>query len=178
MYQEHRRPCTWSQRSSGCGKTHEVSDLFYKGYTNEARRATTSSEVNPASAKRAIMTSVESDGPGIVPSGAGAVALGRPRRNGSRGAPGQLLRPTAPASWILRGTDDYVLHSWVVNSTHKSPGDMIPPNCERNCVCASTMSSSIVLAEYCDSVSWKIIMEPSAPPPLWCRFISLYRSCT
>ena len=71
------------------------------GHTNEARRAITSSESNPASAKRARMASVESNGAGIVLSGAGAVALGRPRRNCNRGAPGQLLMPTAPASWIL-----------------------------------------------------------------------------
>ena len=71
------------------------------GHTNEARRATTSSESNPASAKRARMASVESNGAGIVLSGAGAVALGRPRRNCNRGAPGQLLMPTALASCIL-----------------------------------------------------------------------------
>ena len=31
----------------------------------------------------------------------GCVAFLRPRRNSRRGAPGQLLRPTAPANWML-----------------------------------------------------------------------------
>lgn len=82
-------------------RTFEPNVLQDNGQTDEARRATTSSGLNPASAKRAKMVSVESNGAGIVLSGAGAVALGRPRRNCKRGAPGQLPMPTAPASWML-----------------------------------------------------------------------------
>lgn len=33
-----------------------------------------------------------------MPSGAGAVASGRPRKNSKRGAPGQLVIPTAAAN--------------------------------------------------------------------------------
>ncbi len=127
----------------------------------------TSSESNPASAKRARMASVESNGAGIVPSGAGAVALGRLRRNCNRGAPGQLLMPTALASWILGRMSQSCMHGHpVVDETHKSPGEMAPSNCERNCAWALTMSSIPPLAGYCVSTSSKIIMEPSAPPPL------------
>jgi len=92
----------WRQQSNGCSKTHETANFIDKEHTNEARRATTSSGLNPASAKRAKITSVESNGAGTVLAGAGAVALGRPRRNSNWGAPGQLLMPTAPASWMLQ----------------------------------------------------------------------------
>ena len=72
------------------------------GLTHEARRATTSAGLKfPASLKRWRMLSTVSNGSGTVPSGAGAVGAGRPSKNSRRGAPGQLLTPTAPANWML-----------------------------------------------------------------------------
>ena len=64
----------------------------------DASNATTSSgEKSPPSFMRANIWSADSWGPGIIPSGAGAVAFGRPSLNSNRGAPGQLVRPTAVA---------------------------------------------------------------------------------
>jgi len=75
-----------------------------KKYTNEAKSATTSSELKPASEKRAKMVSVDWVGEGTMESGAAAVATGRPAKNSSRGAPGQFPIPTAAASWMLQAS--------------------------------------------------------------------------
>ncbi len=83
----------------------------------DASSATTASGPKPASPKRSRMHVTLSahhfsyhdtqktrmargspNGSGTVPSFAGPSASGRPRRNGSRGAPGQLLNPTAAAN--------------------------------------------------------------------------------
>lgn len=67
----------------------------------EAKRATTSFAVKPASAMRARILSTESDGSGTVRSGAGREKLDRPAMNCRRGPPPQLDTPTAPANWML-----------------------------------------------------------------------------
>ena len=107
-----------------------------KGHTNEARRATTSKGLNPASLKRFKTASAESDGLAIRVGSAAIVALGRPRRNCKRGAPGQLPMPTAAASWILQeGTiQNCMAGEWT--KTHISPAETSTPvflerNCER-----------------------------------------------
>ena len=68
----------------------------------EARRATASLGLKPASAKRAKIAVTESVGSGMVRSGAAALGAGRPNLNSRRGAPGQLAVPTAAARWTLR----------------------------------------------------------------------------
>ena len=68
----------------------------------EARSATTSAGLKPASAKRSRMEVMVSNGSGTSRSGAGAVASGRPSMNSRRGAPAQFEKPTAPANWILK----------------------------------------------------------------------------
>jgi hypothetical protein len=112
------------------------------------------------------MTSVESNGAGTRLSGAGAVALGRPSKNRSRGAPGQLLTPIAPASWMLKTCQLLIVEE--ATRTHKSPGETIPapPHSERHLSCIFTISSRPPLAGYWVSMSEKVIIEPSAPPPL------------
>jgi len=67
----------------------------------EARRATTSEGLKPASANLARMAVTLSVGSGTVRSGAGPVGAGLPSKNGSRGAPGQFVIPTAAARWTL-----------------------------------------------------------------------------
>ena len=107
-----------------------------KRYTNEARRATTSKGLNPASLKRFKTTSAESDGLAIKLGLAAIVALGLPRRNCNRGAPGQLPVPTAAASWILQEetNQNCMVGEWT--KPHISPAETSTPvflirNCER-----------------------------------------------
>ena len=86
---------TWQLLESSLG------EITWKGFdirTYEARSAITSWGENPASAKRARILVTESNGSGTSRSGDGAFAGGRPWRYSRRGAPGQLEKPTAPAS--------------------------------------------------------------------------------
>ena len=54
--------------------------MFSNKFTHEERRATSSAGLNPASAIRARMSVMVSNGSGTKLSGAGAVALGRPMK--------------------------------------------------------------------------------------------------
>ena len=74
----------------------------------DERRATTSSGENPTEAKRDNILSTLSNGSGTRSGGDAALGCGRPRRNWTRGAPGQLARLSAPANWILQGVGSLV----------------------------------------------------------------------
>ena len=86
-------------------------------------RTTSSLALRPASANRERIDSAESRNnivnrfmlrkrnvqglpvtSGTEKSAAGINGNGRPRRNSKRGAPGQVLRPTAAAKWSLKNT--------------------------------------------------------------------------
>ena len=99
---------TWSAAATEClmmGANYSEQDVtlgIYEIGAYEARSATTSAELKPASAKRSRMAVMVSKGSGTSRSGAGAVASGRPSMNSRRGAPAQFEKPTAPANWILK----------------------------------------------------------------------------
>ena len=112
----------------------------------DANNSTTSvGEKFPPSSMRAKILSRGSWGSGTNPSGAGAVAFGRPSLKSNRGAPGQLVMATAAANWI------------------RSPAVI---SCfERNGLRALTPSEIPRLAWKLGSTLGKTIGEPSAPPP-------------
>ena len=76
-------------RVKGCQAASMVGlTLSARATEHEASRETTSKGLKlPALAKRFKMVVTLSEGRGMRPSTAGAVALGRPARNSSRGAP-------------------------------------------------------------------------------------------
>lgn len=64
--------------------------------------ATTSSAEKPTSPKRWRIDCTLSNGSGTRPGGDAATGGARPKKKGTRGAPGHWTRLTAPASWMLK----------------------------------------------------------------------------
>lgn len=93
----------------------------------DARRATVSSGLKPASAMRARILSTESVGRGIKPSGETWESFDRPARNWRRGPPTQLLTATAPANWMLRrDSQNSTLACESFGVVQVTEGDVVP----------------------------------------------------
>ena len=137
----------------------------------EARRAISSAGEKPTAAKASKSSSVVLTGWGIIKSGAGSLGCGRPITNGTLGAPGQTVRLRAPANWILYIY--YVSRRVVLNlrivseNTHKSPGVMAWECLKKKGLISSRISSIPTFPGSCNSVELKIMIDPSAPPPLF-----------
>ena len=135
----------------------------------EERRAISSSGEKSTAAKAAKSSSVVLTGWGMIKSGAGPFGGGRPIANRTLGAPGQSVRLRAPANWIL---NIQVQFTWVLNlkrdfeNTHKSPGVIALACLKKKGLISARISSIPTFPGSSNSVSLKIMIDPSAPPPL------------
>ena len=150
----------------------------------EARRAINSPGEKPTLAKAVKSSSVVLTGWGTIKSGAGTFGCGRPITNSTLGAPGQTERLRAPTNWILYTYISQVLNLKVVSEdTHKSPG-VIAAACLKKKGLISPRTSSIpTFPGSWSSVALKIMIDPSAPPPLifsprnqrWDKQVSIFK---